>query len=158
MRLVLPKANASSGFSLVELLVASVILAVGLLSMLAIFPQAYRNTRVSGSISSLNHLATKKTEQLRSIPYNHVDLSIGVHPTLQSDSAGQKYYPIPGLDEDFSVRWTVSAGPTDGAGNPQSNMKTVVIEATYVMRYSSGGAPIANDNGLEVITTTLITK
>lgn len=158
MSCVSSKANSCSGFSLVEVLIASAILAVGLLGMLAIFPQAYRNTRVSGSISSLNHLASKQTEQLRSLDYDHGELSLGVHPTLQTDSSGQKYYPVPGLDEDFSVRWTVSNGPTDGAGNPVPDMKTVVVEATRLTRYTSGGTPIVNDRSLEVVRRTFFTK
>ena len=46
----------------------------------------------------------------------------------------------------------------DGAGNAVADIKTVVIEATCLQRYTSGGSPIANPEALQVVRTTFVTK
>ena len=149
--------ESQAGFSLVEVLVASVLLIVGVVGMLAIFPQAFRNTTNSGREAVLNHLTMEKVEELRGLPLAHADLSLGFHPAQAFDSAGQRYYPAPGFDEDVSLRWQVSAGPTDGAGTAEPDIRTVVVEATYLVRYTAGGAPITNENSLEAFFGTLLT-
>lgn len=147
-----------SGFTLVELLVASLVLVVGIVGMMAVFPETYRDTTDSGTTTVLGHLATEKLEELRSLPYDDGDLSTGTHPAQAIDSKGQRYYPVTGFDEDFSLRWTVSAGPTDGGGNPVADIKTVVVEATYATRYSAGGTPIEDENSLDVVMASLVTE
>ena len=90
------ESHASSGFTLIEVLIASVLLVVGVVGMLGIFPQGYLGTTNSGRISVLNHLAAESIEQLRSLPYDDSDLAAGEHPAQAIDSTGQRYYPIPG--------------------------------------------------------------
>ena len=152
------QSKAQSGFTLIEVLIASVVLAVSVVGMLAVFPQAFRDTTNSGRATVLNHLATGKLEQLRTLPYDDSDLSAGTHPALATDSAGQWYYPVPRYDENFSLRWAVSNGPTDGTGNPVPGIKTVVVEATYRTRYTILGLRIMNENSLTAVIGTLVTE
>ena len=147
-----------SGFSLVEVLIASVLLIVGVVSMLAVFPQSFRNSTNSGRAAVLNHLAVEKIEELRGLLLTHDDLTVGTHPAQGSDSTGQKYYPATGFDEDVSLRWRVSAGPTDGDGIAEPDIRTVVVEATYRVRYTLAGEPITNENSLATSFGTLLTE
>ena len=117
---------------------------VGLVSVMAVFPQSLGTARESSRILVLNRLATEQLELLRSLNYEDSDLSSGAHPTLQFDSDGDRYYPVTGFPEEYSLRWAVQAGPTDGSGTAEPNMKTIVVEATYCVRYTAGGAPIEN--------------
>jgi len=117
---------------------------VGLVTVMAIFPQSLGTARESSRILVLNRLAAEQMAVLRSLSYHDSDLSSGSHPTLQFDSHGDRYYPVTGFPEEYSLRWTVQAGPTDGSGTAEANMKTVVVEATYWVRYSAGGVPIEN--------------
>ena len=149
--------GSQSGFSLIEVLVASVILIVGVVGMLAAFPQAFRNTTNSGREAVLNHLTMEKAEELRGLPLAHADLAVGTHPAQVFDSGGQRYYPAVGFGEEISLRWRVSAGPTDGTGTAGPEIRTVVVEATYLVRYTMAGAPITSDNSLEASFGTLLT-
>jgi uncharacterized protein (TIGR02598 family) len=142
--------------TLVEVLVASVIMIVGLLSVMAIFPQSMGTARESSRILVLNRLATEQLEELRSLNYEDSDLSSGTHPTLQFDSNGDRYYPVTGFPEEYSLRWAVQAGPTDGSGTAEPNMKTIVVEATYWVRYTAGGVPIENPGSVTTQFQTLL--
>ncbi len=141
--------SSEAGFSLVEVLVASVLLIVGVVGMLTIFPQAFRNTTNSGREAVLNHLAMEKVEELRGLPLTHADLGVGIHPAQAFDSVGARYYPATGFGEEVSLRWEVSAGPTDGTGTAEPDIRTVVIDATHLVRYTAGGAPITGENSIE---------
>ena len=152
------QSKAQSGFTLIEVLIASVVLAVSIVGMLAAFPQAFRATMSSGQVAVLNYLATEKLEQLRALPYDDSDLNAGVLPALATDSTGQRYYPVPRYDENFSLRWTVSNGPTDGTGTPVPFIKTVVVEATHRTRYTILGVRIMNENSLTAVIGTLVTE
>jgi len=62
------------------------------------------------------------------------------------------------MNEAYSLRWVVAAGPTDQSGTPEPNMKTVTVEATFLMRYTSGGAPLVTPNSIETVFQTFVTE
>lgn len=130
-----------------EALAATVVLAVGVLGTLAVFPQALNTSRRSSETLTLRELAVERAETLRSLPFDHADLAIGVHPIQQTDSVGAGYYPVAGFPQAYSVRWVVSAGPTDGAGVADPNLKTVQVDATHRIRYTNTGNQIPNATG-----------
>jgi len=123
------------GFSLVEALVAMAILIVGVLGLVTMFVYATRMGIRAGHMSVLNHLAAEKMDQLRSLDFDHADLSPGVHPAIAAVGPGSSeyYYPVPGFSADWSLRWIVTADA------PEPDMKTVVVEAGYLVRYDSAG-------------------
>ena len=152
------RARSQAGFTLIEVLVASFVMIVGIFAVLAVFPQALRTTRESGRASVLNHLAAQQVEYLRSVGYAHTDMATGTHPSIANDSTGQKYYPVSGFAEQYSMRWIVSSGPTDGTGTAESQMKTVRIEATYLIRYDNSANPISDPDGIEVEFATFLSE
>ena len=151
-------ARSQSGFTLVEVLVASLIMIIGVFGILASFPHAFRSAKESGHRSVLNHLVGEKLDDLRSLDYSDTFLVLGVHPAQQTDSQSQRYYPVPGFPEEFSLRWTVSNGPTDGSGASVDKMKIVVVEGTYLVRYSSSGTPAEETDSVTVVTPTYLTE
>lgn len=149
--------DGTAGFTLVETLVASLVMIIAVFGIFAIFPQALGSAKQSGRTSVLSQLAAEKLEQLQSLDLSSADLSNGVHPALANHSSGDKYYPVPGFSEDYSLRWTVSAGPTDGSGTAESEMRSVTVEATYFVRYDSLGTAIPGTLSREVACGTFVT-
>lgn len=149
--------RSASGFTLIEVLVATVIMIVGVFGLMAVFPTAYRTTKDSGRVSVLHHLASERLDQLRSLDFDHSSLGMGVHPAVQADSTGTFYYPLTGFDEEYSLRWIVLPGPTDATGNPVARMKTVVVEATHDVRYSTSGDPLPSVSGSTTTLRTFLT-
>jgi type II secretory pathway pseudopilin PulG len=147
-----------SGFTLVEVLIATVIMIVGVFGLMAVFPQAYRTTKASGRQSVLHHLASEKLDELRSLDPDHADLGAGTHPPAQLDANGDTYYPVAGFDDAYSLRWTVLPGPTDGTGTAVAGLKTVVVEATHGVRYDAYGDPIAPEAGLATTLRTVLVE
>ncbi len=151
-------ASRQAGFSLVEVLIASVIMIVGVFGVMAVFPQTLRSTKQSGRMSVLSQLAIEKMEQLRSRDLSDADLLIGTHPPKVDDSTSQKYYPVPGFPEEYSLRWVVTAGPSDGAGNAEAQMRSVAVEATYRVRYIGvSSQPDYGTDSLELTSSTFVT-
>ncbi len=151
-------AASQAGFTLVEVLVASVIMTVGVFGVLAAFPQSFRSARESGHRSVLTHLVSEKLDDLRSLDYSDTSLALGTHPAQQLDSQSQGYYPVPGFPEAFSVRWTVTDGPTDQSGAPVAAMKIVVVEGTHLVRYTISGTPIEGTGSLTVVVPTYLAE
>jgi len=144
--------------TLVEVLVASAVLLIGILGTRAAFPLAIGAAHRASHTLVLNQLANGKLEALRALDYDHADLAIGVHPAQKFDSGGGRYYPVPGFSNDYSLRWTVQAGPTDGTGTAEPNIKVVVVESTYWVRYTAAGVPIENNGSLSSRFQTYVTR
>ena len=151
-------ARSQAGFTLVEVLVASIIMTVGVFGVLAAFPHSFRSAKESGHRSVLTHLVSEKLDDLRSLDYADSSLDPGTHPTQQFDSQGQRYYPVQGFPEEFSVRWTVTDGPTDWSGAPEDEMKIVVVEGTHLVRYTVSGTPIEDTGSVTVVVPTYLAE
>jgi Tfp pilus assembly protein PilV len=146
------------GMTLVEVLVAFLVATIGVFGVLSVFPQSYRMSRDSGRITELNHLTAKKIDELRALDYDDALLAAGTHPAQALDAAGGRYYPIAGWGEAYSQRWDVLAGPTDSTGTPEAQMKTIVVETTYLGRYDVSGNLLDDDRGLTVVFRTFLTE
>jgi Tfp pilus assembly protein PilV len=146
-----------AGFTLVEVLIATVVMTIAVFGIMASFPTAYRSVRDSGRMAVLTHLAAQRAETIQALPYADSTLNTGTHPTQATDSSGAKYYAVSGYPQDYSLRWIVSNGPTNGAGGTETAMKTVVVEATYRTRYTTGGTPVTTPQSLQVTLQTFVT-
>jgi type IV pilus modification protein PilV len=86
------------GFTLIEVLIALTIFAVGLLAIAAMQTSAIRMNSTAGNISELSALGMDRLEGLIGLPYDNSQLDTTVSHTDTS--------PPPG----FTVTWTVDAG------------------------------------------------
>jgi len=118
-----------NGFSLIEILVVILILALVALGIFALLPSGYKQVTTAGRLSVLNHLGYEKIDALKSLGYAHADLIEGDHPTVIADRR------LTDADlNGYSLRWQV----TDN--NSRTNVKTVVVEVGYMLYQWNGSA------------------
>jgi type IV pilus assembly protein PilV len=98
------------GFSLVEVLIALVILAVGLLGVTGMQITAIRGNHFSGNLTQATVLAQNKLEELKHLPYYDPKLSSGQPPQQIADSGVV-----------YTVQYNVTA-----LGNTMKNMTATV--------------------------------
>jgi prepilin-type N-terminal cleavage/methylation domain-containing protein len=128
--------EAEKGFTLVELLVAIVILAVGIIGIVTLFPQSYTHVGNAGRLSVMNHIGQKKLDELKTLSYNHVDLLDGFHPSpgpveriSYMDSSGKDIY------KDYTIQWEVRED------QPITDMKTIIVTVAHQL-YNESNQPL----------------
>jgi prepilin-type N-terminal cleavage/methylation domain-containing protein len=103
----------SKGFSLVEILIAILLLGLSLIAVVPLFLQATRSNASAAEIGTLGALASQRMELLRQIPFGN--LTAG--GSLTTNQTG--YFD--GSDPDFILRWRI----TDDATPP--TIKTIDV-------------------------------
>lgn len=109
------------GFSLIEVLVAIVILTVGLLSLAQMMVLSTNANTLSGRMTSCSALAKQQLERLKAAPFytpappaRNPLLAQGGDPTLQTTVAGySQFYDMDGLPTGagaghFETRWAIT--------------------------------------------------
>jgi prepilin-type N-terminal cleavage/methylation domain-containing protein len=103
--------RSEQGFSLVEVLVSMMILAIGLMAVASMQINAGRMDIRSMGMTEGGALAHGKMEELIGRPYEHGDLSAGAHPIQ--------------VREEYSLAWSVADS------TPIPNVKTVTVTVTW---------------------------
>ena len=101
------KANNNSGFTLIEVLVAMLILTVGLLGMAALITGIINSNKLSNRISTATVLAQDKMEDIKSVVY--------------SNAVSETRAFLPSPDDKYEREVTVVDD------SPAANMKTVTV-------------------------------
>ena len=104
------------GFTLVEVVLALFILAVGIIATAPLFVYAAQENAVGGDLGEVGDLAVLHMELLRATDY--VLLTNG--GDLNSNVAGYHDLSRPG----FAVRWVIADNP-----NPPASTKTITVRA-----------------------------
>ena len=112
---------ATTGFTLIEVVLALAIMAVGLIATAPLFVLASRQNAGGGDMGKVGALAVERTEQLRGM--NFFSLQNG--GSLDANVAGFSDT----LDPDFDVRWVVADSP-----NPPAGMKIIVVRSVATRR------------------------
>lgn len=122
---ILSKFSTSCGFTLIELMMALLLFAIGMLAITAMCLMSISGNSLVNRMTQANFLAQSKMEEVLS-KRNLADLAVGNH----SD-------PPPGgnYTRDWSVtadadgnRWVIlNVGWTDSRGNHQVELKTLVV-------------------------------
>jgi len=92
--------SGERGISLVEILIALVVLSVGIMAIGSVFPTGTRTQVQTRMQSSANYFAQLKLEELRAIPWNDPALNAGRHPagsvcdTLGASKAWLRFYQV----------------------------------------------------------------
>lgn len=102
-----------AGFTLIETMIALMILAIGILGILGMQGTAIKGNAQAKRITEISALASDQVEKLMRLAYDDPALDVGAH-TRSEDS--------------YTVDWVVSAGNT-----PISNMKTVTVTASWTV-------------------------
>ena len=105
------KLKKEDGYTLIEVLIALTIFAVGLLGVAAMQTSAIRMNSTAGKLTNLSTWGTDKIEELSALPYSD--------PLL--DSAGNPHKEVTG---DYTISWTVIDD------NPVTNTKNITVTVT----------------------------
>src|SRR5262245_28999226 len=119
MSLSASRRPAERGFSLVEALVTTGIVAVGLLGLQARTILMTRLAKQADSTSAATGLGSKQLEILRSMPLDPPGHIPGSYD-------GGYYYPNGSTGGPINVSWTVSANDT-----PRAGLKTVTVTSAW---------------------------
>jgi len=104
------------GFSLLEVLIGLVILAVGILAIAALQTTSVRGNFFSHNLMQATYVAQDRLEFLKNVPYNDPALSVGDHPEDPVIIRGitfNRFYRIISVDDpngdylriDYAVIW-----------------------------------------------------
>lgn len=111
------------GFTLVEVMVALVIFAVGMLALVLCMPMATRGVVKSGTQTRASSLAAEAAEELLTIPYGDGDITAGTHDDPANPHLGR-----------YFVRWVVEDD------QPTASCKRITVK---VARGSASATPEA---------------
>jgi type IV pilus assembly protein PilV len=109
------------GFTLVEVMVALVVFAVGALSMVALFPLGSRSVADAGQQTRASELATTTMERLLVTPYLDPTLDAGAHTATGSPFSNiyhvtwdvEDNQPVAGCKRiTITVRWPLATSTT----------------------------------------------
>ena len=141
------RAMNNKGFSLIELMIAIVIIMV---SMLALLTSMLISTRTN-SANELRTIAIRLTNQtaesLLALPFDDTDVSVGAHTRVSgSPTQDQKGFPkiqqsVRGYQQTYSIQWTVA--PVTGSAS--------ALQAVITVSYSLNSAPTATLSNTAVI-------
>jgi prepilin-type N-terminal cleavage/methylation domain-containing protein len=84
-------ARPLSGFTLIEIMVAMVIFAIGVLGLMACMPMASKRVMQSGAQTGASSIAAQKAEELLTTPYGHGSLTAGTHNDPANPRQGNYY-------------------------------------------------------------------
>ncbi|MEO5616181.1 MAG: prepilin-type N-terminal cleavage/methylation domain-containing protein [Candidatus Eisenbacteria bacterium] len=82
---------AQRGFGLIELAIAIVVLAIGVLGLAALMPMGTRSAAKSGEVTRASELASSLAERLLATPYGDPDLTNGSHQATPYPISGGYY-------------------------------------------------------------------
>jgi prepilin-type N-terminal cleavage/methylation domain-containing protein len=105
----LQPSNNDRGFTIIEVLIAIVILTVALVSMAELMAVTLRLQMLGRNQTSAVRLAQDKLDELMSQNFAVPALSVG--GSLTADQAN--HFDTPPNDPNFRRRWVVAAGPVD---------------------------------------------
>ena len=113
--------SADRGFSLIEIVVAMGLLAVGLIGVIRLFPVGMRASSRSAVVSKAALLAWQRLEELKLRGYAAI-------------AADPPDAPLEGSDGKY--RWAIAVAPVEAAGLPTENDVRAV---TVTVRWPEGG-------------------
>ena len=114
------KLKKEGGFTLIEVLIAITIFAVGLLAVAAMQNSAILMNSSAGKLTNLSTWGMDKIEELSALPYADPWLETAGNPP-GNDSAGNTHQEVSG---DYTISWMV----TDD--NPLPNTKNITVTVT----------------------------
>lgn len=114
--------NTSNGFTLVEVMLALFLIAIGVLAAAPMFIYAMKGNAAGADFGTAGAIAVERMEVLRSTRY--IDLDAGGDLTTDATVAGVDYFD--NSDPDFTVRWQIADNVTP------ADTKTITVRVTAV--------------------------
>ena len=111
------KFKKNQGYTLVEVLIAMAIFALGFLSLATIQIKSIRQNASAQMYTEATTMATESMERLISLPYDHLDLDQNANPHSMTTGG-------------YTIMWNVQAD------NPVTATKTIVMNVTGANPYA----------------------
>ena len=111
------KFKKNQGYTLVEVLIAMAIFALGFLSLATIQIKSIRQNASARMYTEATTMAAESLERLISLPYDHLDLDQNANPHSMTTGG-------------YTVMWNVQAD------NPVTATKTIVMNVTGANPYA----------------------
>jgi type IV pilus assembly protein PilV len=117
-----PGARGARGFTLIEVMVALVVFAVGVLSLAMLIPLGTKGISRSGETTRASELSVAAMEKLLATPYDDDDLTAGTHTDTANPYNGSYYITwVVEVDQPITsckritvrVRWPMSNSATN---------------------------------------------
>jgi type IV pilus assembly protein PilV len=115
------KKKKEDGFTLIEVLIAITIFAVGLLAVAAMQTSAIKMNSTAGKLTNLSTWGMDKIEELSTLQYTDPWLEAAGNPPGGTDSAGNSHEETSG---DYTISWTVNNN------DPIPNVKNITVTVT----------------------------
>jgi len=84
-------AQPQSGFTLIEIMFAMAIFAIGVMGLMAYVPMASNRVMKSGTQTRASSIAAETAEDLLTVPYGHGSLTAGTHNDPANPHEGNYY-------------------------------------------------------------------
>lgn len=130
-------ARRETGMSLVEVLVALVVLSIGVLAVARMFPLGARSQAQDHIVTRANDYAQEKIEQLQGRSWSDTLISVGRHPSgTATESLGngnwRRFYTVTAMNSPLDNLRRIDVTVTyEGAGRAASHD---IVATTYVRR------------------------
>jgi type IV pilus modification protein PilV len=91
-----PSSRPERGFTLIEVMIALIVFATGMLALALCVPMATRRVMKAGTQTRASSLGSEMAEELLTVPYGDDDLTSGTHDDAANPHSGNYY-----------IRWVV---------------------------------------------------
>jgi Tfp pilus assembly protein PilV len=131
MRYKIPQVlKKSDAFTLIEVMVALIILIVGLMGLATLQLAAIKSNSFSSEMTYATMLGQQQAEYLKSLPFTDPNLQPGSNNSIQQTGKGVQY----------TISWAVSADNI-----PATNMRTIAISVTWQSLRQGGAGQSATE-------------
>lgn len=147
------KPSDDRGFTLIEVLIAMIVLTVALVSLAELMAITLRMQMLGRNQTAAVRVAQDKIDELMPLNFTNAQLAIG--GSLTADAANHFDNTVP----QYKVRWTVAAGPADPPVPANSvRILTVRVIPLTSLTVAQGGTRTRADNRIANVTdiTTLV--
>lgn len=135
--------TAQAGFSLIEVMIAMVILSVGMLSIAAMQTSAVQGNVRSNNTTERITSASNQVERLLNLPFDHPELTPGNHTPeadgIDNNGDGEIDDAVDDGSFAYSISWLVTLDTADRktialtlAGGPIAGVNNIVITTVKV--------------------------
>lgn len=132
--------RGNRGFTLIELMVAMVVLAFGILGFMFLQTRSIEGRLFSREMNRAITIAQQQMDILMGLDFNNSFLSIGNHPTAAEDTAdgnNDNQLTINYQNFLYNITWTSSPIDVDGDGINDSNFKKITVNCQWVFKDST---------------------
>ncbi len=112
-----PYRSKIAGFTLIELVVAILIFAIGIVGILKMHQAAIQASSYNRQLTEAVAIAQDRLERLHGLQFTNADMAVGVHNTITVFSPPPRNLP-------YNISWTVA--------QPATFVRTVALSVTWM--------------------------